>query len=286
MTKMSKVDYKKNLLLFLIVIGLLLAATVSVAEEGYTKLLPNHLGFQMGYIFWMSAIAGIIGAVFIGYVFGPLFLFAHRYTIGIRMEFGVQKRPEPEKLKIYFKALFPALMALNFALMFAFSSTVTDIVLNMEWVHKSPTNKQQIPLIVMATLLPLMFGIAMGLFSPVWFLLDAGIVFTNKQKVRKIRDPIEVRSVGGWYHYILKGYAGIAVIFSFILFASDMIQYYKTFNPGILLIAFLPILLVIMAIPAFIILDITVEHRQKFMLKFAERLGITKPLEDPLDIGA
>jgi hypothetical protein len=47
----------------------------------------------------------------------------------------------------------------------------------------------------------------------------------------------------------------------------------------------MPILVAIHLIPAFILLDITREHRKKYMLKWAEKYGITGPLQDPLDIG-
>ena len=276
----------KPFLGFIIILILILVFSFSIGETGFAKLLPDHMGFQIGYIFWMSAIASIIGTVFIGYVLGPLFLVAQKYTVGIRMTYGLQDRPKPEKLKIYFKALFPALMTLNLAFMFAFSPTVADIVVNPAWVARNPTtNSTQIPLVVLAILLPLMSGVSMGLFSPIWFLLDSGIVFTNKEKVKMTRDPIEVRSVGGWYHYILKGYAGISVIVSFFLFASNMIATFTTFNPSIILIILLPLLLVVMYVPAFVILEITTEHRTRFMRKIANKFGINQPLTNPLDIG-
>lgn len=46
----------------------------------------------------------------------------------------------------------------------------------------------------------------------------------------------------------------------------------------------MPILIAIFIIPAFIVLDITREHRKKYMLKWAEKFGISGPLEDPLNI--
>lgn len=47
----------------------------------------------------------------------------------------------------------------------------------------------------------------------------------------------------------------------------------------------MPLLIAIFTIPAFIVLDITLdlEHRKKFMLKWAEKFGIRGTLQDPLD---
>ncbi len=44
------------------------------------------------------------------------------------MFYGIQERPEPEKFKGTFKAFFPALMALNFALIFVLNPTVIDFL--------------------------------------------------------------------------------------------------------------------------------------------------------------
>jgi len=282
---MSEISYKKHLIVFSIILGFLLLLTILVDSPGYTQLLPNHMGFQISYIFWMSAIAGIIGALFIGYLLAPVFLIVHKYTVGIRMKYGIQERPKPSKIKIGFKAVFPALMAINLALMFSQFIWVQDIVLMPNYaLEHGGKNAGQVPLVTLATILPLMFGIAMGLFSPIWFLLDGGIIFTNKEKVEGLRDPIEVRSVGGWYSYILKGYAGIAIIVAYIIFANNMMALVE-FNPGLFLIPLLPFLLMVMGVPAFILLEITAEQRKKYILTIAKKLGITEPLADPLDIG-
>ena len=41
---------------------------------------------------------------------------------------------------------------------------------------------------------------------------------------------------------------------------------------------------IIMYIPAFLIMELTAEHRRKYILKFANKLGIKEPLDDPLNI--
>jgi hypothetical protein len=238
------------------------------------------MSFQIGYIFWMSALAGIIGILFIGYVLAPIFLIAYRYTVGIRMTFGIQERQESRKLKITFRALYPALMALQIALMFSNNVVVQNFVLSTSY---RVANTPVIPMATVGAIIPLTFGIAMGIFSPIWFLLESGIVFTNKNKVEGMRDPIEVRSVGGWYHYLLKGYAGISVIISYTFFVIGIVEA-GDFNLGVIIMVLLPLLMIFMAIPGFILLDMTDKHRQKYMRKIAGFIGISGPLENPLDI--
>lgn len=279
---MSEISYKKHLIVFSVVLGCLMF-TILIDSPGYTQLLPDHLGFQMFYIFWMSAIAGIIGSILIGYILSPIFLIVHKYTLGVRMKYGIQNRPEPFKVKIGFKAIWPTLMAINFSLMFSQFEWVQNIILSPTYIIQ-PSDIAKIPLVTLVTLLPLMFGISMGLFSPIWFLLDGGIVFTNKDKVKGIRDPIEVRSVGGWYNYILKGYAGISIVYVYTMFTINVVAVVE-FNLGILLIPLLPFIIIVMAVPAFVILDITAKHRKKYMQKIAKKIGITEPLANPLDIG-
>ena len=101
--------------------------------------------------------------------------------------------------------------------MFAFTSWVQKIAVNS-------SGDEQVAMVTLLALLALMTGISMGIFSSVWFLLDAGIVYTNKEKVKDLAQPTEVRSVGGWYNYLLKGYAGISVILSFYAFFWYMFE--------------------------------------------------------------
>jgi hypothetical protein len=240
------------------------------------------MSFQIGYVFWMSALAGIIGILLIGYILTPLFLVAYRFTVGIRMTYGIQERPESKKLNIKFKALYPALMALQIALMFSTNQAIQNFALSTSYMNVS-SNVPFIPMATVGAIIPLTFGIAMAIFSPIWFLLESGIVFTNKNKVEGMRDPVEVRSVGGWYHYLLKGYAGISVIISYTFFVVGIISE-ENFNPGVIIMVLLPLLMILMAIPGFILFDITDKHRQKYMRKIAGIFKISEPLENPLDI--
>jgi len=172
-------------------------------------------------------------------------------------------------------------MAINFAMIFTFHPWVQDLVI----IDK---NDPRMILLTFVMLIPLMMGISMALFSGVWFLLDSGIVYTNRRRVLEKKYPVEVRSVGGWYLYLLKGYAGISVILTFYTFTSNIFNILGSggeihWSTIVSLVPF-PIFLSILALPAVIILDMTTKHREKYILRIAKKMGITGPLQDPLNI--
>ena len=130
-------------------------------------------------------------------------------------------------------------------------------------------------------LLTVTSGIAIALFAPVWFLMDAGIVYSNKKKLEKKRLPPEVRSVGGWYLYLLKGYAGISVLFAFYEMYTGFLaaESGNEFNPGFIILLLIPLLIAILMLPAIVIYDMTSEQRNKYVLKYASKFGIVKNVE-------
>ena len=128
-------------------------------------------------------------------------------------------------------------------------------------------------------MIPLAMFISMALFSPIWSLFDSGIVYTNQEKVKNKKEPFEVRSVGSWYMYLMKGYAGVAVIFSYYSFFIAMLEAGVFMFVEIILIPLMPIILTIAALPAIIILDLTTEHRTRYILKCAKKFGIIKNIE-------
>ncbi|MBN1803231.1 MAG: hypothetical protein JW891_17100 [Candidatus Lokiarchaeota archaeon] len=273
--------YRNPLIAYIISSVLIIFAGIAMGRnEGFMRYFIDDMGLQIIYIFFAISLASIIGTVAAGYLLAPLFLMAYKYTVGIRMTFGIQDRPEPTKLKVFFKGIFPALLALQIALLFYNLTFLTDLVSSS--YSSNSINAPNVPLVILSIILPVTAGFATGIFSPVWFLLDGGIVYTNKFKVEKIRDPIEVKSVGGWYHYIIKGYSGVAVIIGYFSFAGDFII--KNNNPSVFLIAFLPVLVLLFSIPGYLVLELTANHRKKYMRHLAAKLGIDKPLADPLDL--
>lgn len=275
-------NYRNAIILFLLVATfLILGMSLPLAGEAhYFNTLPTESGgLQLMMLFSLMILSPIIG-LFFGYVFGPFYLFMHKTIIGRQMKYGIQERKEPENFRGTFNALFPALMAVYLALFFAVNPTIIEIIVYERGGAAVPQ------LMAFVGLIPLMMGVSIALFAPVWFLSDAGIVYTNKRKVKDRREPVEVRSVGGWYLYLLKGYAGVSVILGYFVFTFSVFEIYGDqlhWSTPMALIPF-PLLTAILAIPTLIIADLTYDHHKNYIRKFAEKLGISGPLEDPLNI--
>lgn len=273
--------FKKPLILSLALnIFMILGLSIGMSRETsyYKTLPPFSAGVQIGLIFILIIVGAFVGILF-GYILGPFFLVVHKKIIGRKMVYGVQEKSEPKKFNEYLKAFFPSLMAINFALLLS----IEDFVMNILIVNREVNIPQ---LLAFVGLLPLMVGISFALFSPIWFLLDAGIVYTNKEKVKNKRHPIEIRSVGGWYMYLLKGYAGISVFVSYYIFIITVFEAYGSnlhISTPLYLIPF-PFLLSLMLLITILALELTVDQRKRFILKFAAKLGINSPLEKPLDL--
>jgi len=243
--------------------------------QGYTNVFIFRFtppGIYTTIVLTTLWVGSIIGALALGYALGPLFLFVHKNTIGRKMEYAITKvdDPTPDKFKGALKSLFPALMALNFAIMIGTNDSVKEIFMN-------PTayNDPVYLLILVELFLSFMGFIAIGLFSPVWMLLDSGIVYSNEKQLKKKQIPMEARSVGGWFLYLMKGYAGISVIFTFYELISDLIASGQSEIIGILFFGAFPFLIMLLMLPAMIVLDIAQEHRTKYILKYANKFGIT-----------
>lgn len=271
----------ENLLLIsAIIIGtLILGFGASLyGEPGFYRILPfNNAGIEMIVVFLLIIIFSILGGLLLGYILGPLFLFIHKTIIGRNKVYVIQEKPEPEALKGTFKTFFPALLAVHLALLFGFNQQIIQIIVVDPEGLFAPT--LTIILIIIGTSF-----LSFSFFSPIWFLTDSGIVYSNRDSVKDKRDPIEVKSVGGWFMGQLRGYAAIAVVVTYITFFIEMVIWFGSemnFTVIIVLLLF-PFILAVLGFPAIILLEFTVNHRKKFMLKVAEKMGINIKVGDPL----
>jgi hypothetical protein len=65
-------------------------------------------------------------------------------------------------------------------------------------------------------LLLLTIALSMLIFSPGWFLIDAGVVYSTEELVKETDRPVEGRTVGGVFNDYLRGYSGFGVAFSYL----------------------------------------------------------------------
>ena len=280
----------KALLLFGIFVGIMgivvLMLTIDQAES-ITPLIPfGHQGIQFAIIFFVLwPLLSILGAILFGYLLTPLFLIVHKKVIGRDAVYGIQEKAESKEFKKYFQGFFPALIAINLSLM------VVDDPESpfMQFILHEPGEPSMV-LPAFVIMLAFTICIALALFSPAWFLRDSGIVYSNKEKDKDTDKPIEIRSVGGWYIQLLKGYAGISVILTYYDFFMNylpiLMEGSSLFSYILIFILFIPmpIIVALSTIPAIILLDLTRESRKKYVKKIAMKYGVSDLVEVTFEV--
>ena len=287
--KMDFKRYRKWILLYLSVmiflVTLIMIEMILFDFPAFYNITSGDIVLDFLIIFILTSIFSTISGIFLGFLFGPLYLWIHEKLIGRKMIYGIRNKQNSEKLKgVFIKLFFPALMVMNFSFLLHDSAIINTFILN------PIIPNELIKIMVAVWLFPWVSIISLGLFSGAYFLNDAGLIYSNKNKVRIDPRPVELRSVGNWYIQFLKGYAGITVFLNLYELLSGFV--YLLGDPssmiaGILFFSswpIMPFILAFLMIPAIIGLDFTFEKRKKYMLKYAEKRGIIEMIDDPLDL--
>ena len=291
---MTAIKYKKYILYYIVVIAffIVMLTILSFVWTSGSYKIYRFLPFEssilaFGIFFIIYCISPIIG-VLLSYFLGPIFLWVHKKLIGRKMSYYIEEKIVPDQLKFNFSRIFfPALMALNLAMMVADNSFVQELILTPQSLTSGGL---LVIVLTIPALLLITIGISAALFSPTYFLLDAGIVYTNREKVKATTEPIEVRGVGSWYSNFLKGYAGLGTLFSLYMIVFEAFTTLGTmetdFNISIIIgltnWILMPLLLSLLSIPMIFILDKTYTKRMAYIQKYTRKLGITTPLSDVL----
>jgi hypothetical protein len=166
-------------------------------------------------------------------------------------------------------------MAINFALLFVFTPGVKELVVSASFL--SSAMESSWPIVALFILLVLTVGVAVAFFSAAWFILDAGIIYVSQNDSG---EPIEARPMGGWFMGFLKGYAGIGVVFAFYSFVTEILSSSTEVHWSIpVLLLPLPIIVMILAIPAVILLKATHQRRIQYVRGIARRMGIKERID-------
>ncbi len=231
----------------------------------------------------LMSLAGLIIGT---YVLSPLFLLIHTKILGREMVYGIEEKPGSTELDKIWSGIFPALMAITFALSLVFNKSVVTTLASLS----NSTPRHEVDAIMNTFIMLLIFTVFISciLFGSIWALLDAKLVYSNIEKVKNSNKPTEQKSVGGYFQILLKGYAGIGAIIAYFQFAVQIMEILATdgsgeFNPLILVpwafYLIFPILITILTIIGIIFLDMTSNTTKKYVHKWANKFGITKHVE-------
>jgi hypothetical protein len=263
---------------------ILFRPSIPIALSRFVPL--NDILLELGFIFIIILpLSALVGLLIGGYLISPIIIYLHKKLYGSKMYYGIQFEQRTEKLSLFSKSFFPVLMAINLSSIL-FTPTIVEIILAAD-VTNIFEDVSRIPMLTRffadAILLMLTFGLATMFFSSVWFLKDSGIFFSNKEKVENSDEAIILRYIGDWFQTILRSYAGIGAIFTYILvvydFSRRFIENYglpgNVFNiPTLILWLGLPLYLTISLIPTLIINDILKNKRITYIRKIGNKLGI------------
>ena len=289
---MNTPKYRKLIMLFFIYI-IFWIVIISILEILFKPVIPitltrfvplNDVLLELGIIFIIILpLSALVGLFIGGYLISPIILYLHKKFYGSKMHYGIQQEQRTEKL--FSQSFFPVLMAINLSSIFL-TPTVVQFILSAD-VANTFDNVSKIPMLTRffadAILLMLTFGLASILFSSVWFLRDSGIIYSNKKKVENSSEPIVLRSVGDWFQTILRSYAGIGAIITYILVVSDFINRFvanyglpgNIFNiPSLILWSGMPLYLIVAFVPTVIINDLLKKKRINYLRKISKKLGI------------
>ena len=226
--------YKKTLIIWIIfivlfVITLFLNGLLIGSVNIYTVLTQNFW-LDTILIFLLIPILSIAAYFLGGYLFSPLLIILHKRIIGRSLIYGIEERVRPTNFKrAFLKSIFPALMAFNIAILLSDIPSIHDLIFSSTF--QSGVSLAVLQILTITILLPVVSAIGLASFSAAFFLIDSGIEYSNK-KQKKVRDgayPTELRSIGTYYLYFLKGYAGIAVIIGIL---KLLIEYLTSLQSG------------------------------------------------------
>ncbi|QEE14331.1 hypothetical protein DSAG12_00144 [Promethearchaeum syntrophicum] len=279
---MSFTKYKKWLIIYCIMFFIFLIAEFVMPpfEHFYNFTITGSQNHDNTIILFSILIFSLLGGFLGGYFLSPLFIIIQMKVIGRNLIYATEDKPNSIKFKDFFsKIIFPSLFAFNLAFLLYKIPTVRQFILTPSYYTDTDpiTN-----IFVISALLPLVIAIAMIVFAPAYFIIDAGLIHTNKEKDKDVPIPTEVVSVGALYLNFLKGYAGIAVIINFYTLIFEISE--SLASGGTMTIIFsiawpiMPLLIAFIILPVIIAFDVTFDSRKQYILKFCRKMGINKTL--------
>ncbi len=244
---------------------------------------------------FLIPLSGLGGFLVGGYVLAPIILYLHKKFFGTNLTYGIQQKEKVRDISVFHKAFFPVMLAINIASTILISSEglVSDLILApVLGTFESTSSGQALrKALTLLLLFPIAFSISMFVFSSVWFLKNSGIVYSNEKEVESLSEPWVIRSVGGWFHTILKGYAGVGVIINFTTFLIASITSIVVSVGDVVLwltviLWFVGIfLLLLAAVPSLILNELIRKKSANFVQKYAYKLGINHIVEMRYNLG-
>jgi hypothetical protein len=233
---------------------------------------------EISFVFIVIPISSTIGAIIGGYALAPIFLLSHK-TIYKKAIYGIQETNPAKTFKRTLQGYYPSLLAFNINSIILF---LAPMIRNQLLTPGMLEGARLVYQYIFENLFLLMFTIALSMliFSPGWFLIDAGIVYSTEEQVRGTDRPVEGRTVGGVFNDYLKGYSGFSIAFSYlqmlVVSYGDIINVERVDIAQLIGFFGIPVYVILTVIPTFILLDLTRNHRIQYVRRVAAKIGISR----------
>jgi len=274
---MSKSINKIIKILFCVITYLFFAVLMSFASSNTGDALFTYIpipGAVTGVLilFILVIISALLGVI-VGTLLSDLFLTIHYKFLGKKLDYNIQEIPNPNYETKIMSALFPTLLGISLGITICKNSTMQNLILT-EFARTSP-DMFSTDLMTSIGVLPITIFLGYLIFVPIWVIMKSGIVFSNKPKVEKKGLPVETMSIGTWFIYLLKGYAGFGALTGFISFTADALVDATTDPLSLALFYIIPLLVLAFTMPALLLYEQLQKGRVQSLHETARKLGIS-----------
>ena len=152
------------------------------------------------------------------------------------------------------------------------STAARDLLLSPTWLATASADASW-PFVALIVLLVPTIAVSMTLFSALWLLLETGLVYNTKNEQYSGSEPVETRSVGGWFMSILRGYAGVGAIFGFYTFAMTSLSLGTVHISVPMLLIPMPLILMVMTAPGLVVFDVLRQRRSEKTRRLGTRFS-------------
>ncbi len=275
--KMSKSMNKVVKILICVIAYLLFAILMYSASSNSGPAIFTYIpipGAVTGILilFILVIVSALIG-VLVGTLLSDLFLTIHNKILGKKLDYSIQEIPNPNYETTIISALFPTLLGISLGISICKNSTLQNLILT-DFARTSP-DMFSADLMTSIGVLPITIFLGFLIFVPIWVILKSGIVFSNKPKIENKGLPVETMSVGTWYVYLLKGYAGLGALMGFISFTSGALADASEDFISLALFYIAPFFVFAFTMPALLLYEQIQKGRVKSLLETARKLGIS-----------
>lgn len=267
----------------IILTGLLVIGAIYSQNEtrDFSILTPtSSIPLELFILFVIyTPIIASISVLWSGWVLGPILLWIHKKINQKKCVYGITEQFKVASVSP-FQAVAPIFLAMNLAYILCTREDVILMVLGINTITGSLTDYYMSTFVILLTLF---VSIGFIIFTPIWFLINAGIVYTNTIDPFN-QEPTEIKTVGGWFVVFLKGYIGISTIFTYYAFVVQIMTQSGTFElVQLILVSLLtfglPLVYTVESIPAILILHKFQDKSVSFMRNVARKWGIEKKVK-------